>query len=113
MPFFVRNIVCKALIIIGILGAVIHSALNQGVCVLSAKGDKKAVLISCYGKEDIEDKVIELTLSGFEKVNNKVTYKVLDNEFNLDVTKDEYINGEKVTLYIKMKANSVLLLDIE
>jgi len=86
---------------------------DNDVYVLSAKGDKKAVLISYYGGVDAEDKVLELHLSGFEKPNNKVSYKMLDNEYDLELTKDEYINGDAVTLYIKMEANTVLLLTIE
>ena len=86
---------------------------DNDVYVLSAKGDKKAVLISYYGGVEAEDKVIELHLSGFDKPNSKITYKILNNEFNLETTKEEYINGSAVTLYNKMEANSVMLLTIE
>lgn len=86
---------------------------DNDVYVLSAKGDKKAVLISYYGGVEAEDKVIEIHLSGFEKPNSKITYKILNNEFNLETTKEEYVNGSAVTLYNKMEANSVMLLTIE
>lgn len=86
---------------------------DNDVYVLSAKGDKKAVLISYYGAVEAEDKVIELHLTGFDKPNNKVSYRMLDNGYDLELTKDEYINGEAVTLYIKMEANTVMLLTIE
>ena len=86
---------------------------DNDVSVLSAKGDKKAVLISYYSKEDAEDKIVELTLAGFDKTNNKISYKLLDNEHNMEFTRSENINGESVTLHIKMEQNTVMLLEIE
>ena len=70
-------------------------------------------MISYYGGVEAEDKVIELHLSGFEKPNSKITYKILNNEINLETTKEEYVNGSAVTLYNKMAANSVMLLTNE
>ena len=70
-------------------------------------------MISYYSKEDAEDKIVELTLSGFDKTNNKISYKLLDNEHNMEFTRSENINGESVTLHIKMEQNTVMLLEIE
>ena len=70
-------------------------------------------MISYYSKEDAEAKIVELTLSGFDKTNNKISYKLLDNEHNMEFTRSENINGESVTLHIKMEQNTVMLLEIE
>ena len=83
---------------------------DKEVYVLSAKGDKKAVLISYFGKEDAPEKEIELSLSGIKGTEN-VKFRLLDEESNLDEVKKEPLNGCDITF--GMQANTVLLLEIE